>query len=68
MLVKTKLNQGFTAIDNEQPQKIVFGFITMGVFIILIIPCLKLSSAISITVEMLRLCSIAYSRKFLYLE
>jgi len=30
MLDKTKLNQGFTAINSEQPQKIVFGFITMG--------------------------------------
>jgi hypothetical protein len=34
MLDKTKLNQGFMAINSEQPQKIVFGFITMGVFLI----------------------------------
>jgi hypothetical protein len=33
--VKTKLNRGFTAIDNEHPKKIFLRFITMGVFVIL---------------------------------
>jgi hypothetical protein len=30
MLGKIKLNQGFTAINSGPPQKIVFGFLTMG--------------------------------------
>jgi hypothetical protein len=33
-VTKTKLNQGYTTIDNEQPKKVFLQFIMMGVFMI----------------------------------